>query len=118
MAMVADRPPVRTGTCSLTVEITGGSYRLSPGTPPAKGARVWRLRSLGGPRAGAVYSVVTHRRIVCCSCPDSMMNLSVCKHVRALQALGLVAKSAVPEAVQVYRNTHPREGLPAAPVAD
>lgn len=95
MSSVADRPPVRHGTCRLTLTIDGVDYRLSRGPAAARGAKVWRLRSLGGPRAGALYSVVTHRRTVSCTCPDSTRQNAVCKHVRALQACGIVTKHHV-----------------------
>jgi SWIM zinc finger len=100
-AQPAPAPPVRHGTCRLTLTIDGTPYRLSK-SPSARAA--WHLKRLSEPRKGQVYCVLTHHRIVTCSCPDSIMNGAVCKHVRALKALGLVARRARPEAVLAARN--------------
>jgi hypothetical protein len=91
-------PPIRHGTCRLTLTIDGTDYKLSR-SPTARAA--WHLKKRSGPRAGVTYCVLTHKGIVSCTCPDSIRSGAVCKHVRALQALGLVAKNAKPEAVLV-----------------
>src|SRR5690242_7588616 len=92
MSTVPDSPPVRHGTCRLTITIDGVDYRLSRGPATSPGAKVWRLRALDGPRTGNLYSVVKHRHTVSCSCPDSTVQNAVCKHVRALQACGIVTR--------------------------
>ena len=93
--------PVRHGTCRLIVIIDGTEYRLTR-SPAARAA--WHLKRMAEPREGAVYYVLTHKSVVTCTCPDSITNGAVCKHVRALKALGLVARRARPEAVRAARN--------------
>jgi hypothetical protein len=97
-AQPAPAPPVRHGLCRLTLTIDGAEYRLSR-SPTARAA--WHLKKRSGPRAGVTYCVLTHKSIVSCTCHDSIRGGAVCKHVRALKALGLVAKRAKPEAVLV-----------------
>src|SRR5271165_4157839 len=97
MASLTSPPVVRTGKCSLILVIDSRRYRVSPAPPVVPGAKIWHLRVLSGQiRAGKVYSVCSIRRRVDCTCPDSTQNHAVCKHVRALQALGLVAKTTKP----------------------
>jgi hypothetical protein len=91
-------PPVRHGLCRLTLTIDNSEYRLTR-SPTARNA--WHLKKRSGPRAGTVYCVLTHNRIVSCTCNYSVRGGAVCKHVRALQALGLVSKRAKPEAILV-----------------
>jgi hypothetical protein len=91
-------PPVRHGLCRLTLTIDGAEYRLTR-SPTARAA--WHLKKRTEPRAGVTYCVLTHKCIVSCTCPDSVRGGAVCKHVRALVALGLVSKRAKPEAVIV-----------------
>ena len=100
-AQPAPTPPVRHGTCRLTLTIDGTPYRLSK-APAARAA--WHLKRMAEPRKGQVYCVLTHHRVVTCTCQDSTTNGAVCKHVRALKALGLVARRAKPEAVIVAQN--------------
>ena len=102
----APTPPVRTGKTRLIIVIDGVEYRLSK-SPSARAA--WHLKRLSEPRKGTVYCVLTHKCIVSCTCPDSITNGAVCKHVRALKALGLVARRATPEAVRAAR--HPEGGV-------
>ena len=90
--------PVRTGVCRLILVIDGIEYKLSRSPSVRAG---WHLKKRSGPRAGTTYCVLTHHKIVTCSCPDSIKNGAVCKHVRALVAVGLVSKRAKPEAVIV-----------------
>ena len=94
-------PPVRHGTCRLIVIIDGTEYRLSR-SPAARAA--WHLKRMSEPRKGTTYCVLTHKSVVTCSCPDSIMNGAVCKHVRAMVACGLVSRRATPEAVLAARN--------------
>ena len=105
-AQPAPAPPVRHGTCRLIVIIDGTEYRLTR-SPSARAA--WHLKRLAEPRKGTVYCVLTHKCVVTCTCPDSITNGAVCKHVRALKALGLVARRARPEAVRAAR--HPEGGV-------
>jgi hypothetical protein len=97
-AQPAPAPPVRHGLCRLTLTIDGAEYRLTR-SPTACAA--WHLKKRSEPRAGVTYCVLTHKCTVSCTCPDSVRGGAVCKHVRALVALGLVSKRAKPEAVLV-----------------
>jgi hypothetical protein len=126
MGQLTQRPPVRTGKCSLILVIDGRRYRVTPGEPTRRGAKIWRLRVCPGQaRAGQLYSVCSVRGHVDCTCPDSTVNFAVCKHARALQALGLVAKTATPSIMMAWRNNQPsrrrkppvpRLGQPAAAI--
>jgi hypothetical protein len=100
-AQPAPTPPVRHGTCRLTLTIDGTEYRLSR-SPSARAA--WHLKRLAEPRKGTTYCVLTHKGVVTCSCLDSIINGAVCKHVLALRAVGLVSRRAKPEAVRAARN--------------
>jgi hypothetical protein len=117
MAMLAERPVVRTGKCSLILVIDGRRYRVSPAPPVSRGSKIWRLKILPGQlRAGLVYSVCSTHGHVDCTCPDSTRNYAVCKHTRALQVLGLVAKTAKPSIVVAWENTQPsRRRKPPVP---
>ena len=94
-------PPIRHGKTRLVLVIDDVEYRLSK-SPSTRAA--WHLKRMAEPRKGTIYCVLTHKSVVTCSCPDSIMNGAVCKHVRALVACGLVSKRAKPEAVIVARN--------------
>ena len=100
-AQPAPPVPVRTGVCRLVLVIDGVEYKLSRSPSVRAG---WHLKKRSGPRAGVTYCVLTHHKIVTCSCLDSIMNGAVCKHVRAMVACGLVSKRAKPEAVIVAQN--------------
>ncbi|MBV8077788.1 MAG: SWIM zinc finger family protein [Planctomycetaceae bacterium] len=100
-AQPAPTPPVRTGKARLVLVIDGVEYRLSK-SPSARAA--WHLKRMAEPRKGTVYCVLTHKGVATCTCPDSIMNGAVCKHVRALVACGLVSRRAKPEAVIAARN--------------
>jgi hypothetical protein len=117
MASLASPPVVRTGKCSLILVIDSRRYRVSPAPPVVPGAKIWHLRVLSGQvRAGKVYSVCSVRRRVDCTCPDSTQNHAVCKHVRALQVLGLVAKTTKPSLVAAWEEAQPsRRRKPALP---
>jgi hypothetical protein len=117
MGQLTQRPPVRTGKCSLILVIDGRRYRVTPGEPTRRGAKIWRLRVCPGQtRAGQLYSVCSVHGHIDCTCPDSTVNFAVCKHARALQALGLVAKSATPSIMMAWRNTQPsRRRKPPVP---
>jgi hypothetical protein len=93
--------PVRSGKCGLHLLIDSSVYSLRRGPAVKRGAKVWRLRQKQGPRAGRSYSVVSYHSGVSCSCPDSVQNQAVCKHIRALQALQLVNPRAIPEPIFV-----------------
>ena len=117
MAMLSERPVVRTGKCSLILVIDGRRYRVSPAPPMAKGSKIWHLKVLPGQiRAGKLYSVVSVHRHVDCTCPDSVQTHAVCKHIRALQVLGMVAKTAKPSIMVAWENTQPsRRRKPRVP---
>ena len=61
MSVLPEAPPVRHGTCRLTLTIDGTEYRLSR-SPSARAA--WHLKRMSEPRKGQVYCVLTHKRIV------------------------------------------------------
>jgi hypothetical protein len=108
MATLTERPVVRTGKCSLILVIDGRRYRVSPAPPLAKGSKIWHLKVLPGQtRAGKLYSVVSIHGHVDCTCPDSTVTHAVCKHIRALQVLGLIAKTAKPSIQVAWENTQP-----------
>jgi SWIM zinc finger len=91
-AVSAPPPIVRHGTCRLTVRIRGTDYRLRPMPAPAGFKAVWTLRKLD-PHATATYTVAAPKGAQPgCTCPDHEINKSVCKHIMALAALGLIAK--------------------------
>jgi hypothetical protein len=84
-------PPVRHGTCRLTLRIGGTEYRLRPMPAPPGFRKVWTLRKIGE-FATATYSVAQPKgEPVGCTCPDHEQRGSVCKHIMALAALGLIA---------------------------
>ncbi len=101
-------PPVRHGTCQLRLVINSDEYVINRSRGLGRHTRSWCLRKRSGPRAGAVYAVVTHKGVVTCSCPDSTRTGAVCKHIAALRAAGLVSRRATPEAVLAAR--HPEGG--------
>jgi hypothetical protein len=117
MGELTQRPPVRTGKCSLILVIDGRRYRVTPAPPITRGSKIWRLTVLPGQtRAGQVYSVCSVHGHVDCTCPDSVQNHAVCKHARALQVLGMVAKTAKPSIVVAWENTQPsRRRKPPVP---
>jgi hypothetical protein len=117
MGQLTQRPEVRTGKCSLILVIDGRRYRVSPAPPIRRGSKIWRLKVLPGQiRAGQVYSVCSVHGHVDCTCPDSTTNHAVCKHTRALQVLGMVAKTAKPTIMVAWENTQPsRRRKPPVP---
>jgi hypothetical protein len=101
MAIVADAarpvgagtPPVRHGTCSpLWLRINGVWYTVhSLGAQPGFAA-VWQVRKQD-PERSAAYTVAQQaRKEPACTCPDHELNGFVCKHIRALQSVGLLKK--------------------------
>jgi SWIM zinc finger len=102
-AQPAPTPPVRHGTCQLRLVISSYYYVIKRSRGLGRHTRSWVLRKRSGPRAGAVYAVVTHKGVVTCSCPDSTHAGAVCKHVAALRAAGLVSRRALPEATLAAR---------------
>jgi hypothetical protein len=117
MSQLTAPPEVRTGRCSLVLVIDGRRYRLSPAPPTKRGAKIWRLNVCPGQtRAGKTYAVCSFNRHVDCTCPDSVQNHAICKHVRALQVLGLVAKTAKACNQLAWENMHPtRRRKPCVP---
>jgi len=108
MATLTEKPVVRTGRCTLILVIDGRRYRVSPAPAVTRGSKIWHLKVLPGQtRAGKLYSVCAVRGNVDCTCPDSVQNHAVCKHVRALQVLGLVAKTAKPSIMVAWENLQP-----------
>jgi hypothetical protein len=117
MSSLSERPPVRTGKCSLILVIDGRRYRVLPAPPLSRGSKIYRLTVLPGQvRAGTTYSVCSVHGHADCTCPDSTITHAVCKHLRSLQALGLIAKSAKPTIQVAWENTQPsRRRKPPVP---
>jgi hypothetical protein len=101
MATVADAarpvgalaPPVRHGSCSpLWVRINGVWYTVHTlGDQPGFTA-VWQVRKQD-PERSAAYTVAQQaRKDPGCTCPDHELNGFLCKHIRALQSVGLLKK--------------------------
>jgi hypothetical protein len=88
-------PPVRHGRCRLVLWINEAAYSVRRGRKLGRGVQGFALRKLDG---GQVYAVVRAKGKVSCTCPDSVMRGAVCKHVRALVALGLVSGKGVARA--------------------
>jgi SWIM zinc finger len=88
----AASPPVRHGTCRLTLRIGGTEYTLRP-MPNQPGMRaVWVLKKLDPHGSVVHYSVAQPKGAPAgCTCPDHEQRGSICKHIIALAALGLVA---------------------------
>jgi hypothetical protein len=111
-------PEVRTGRCALELAIDGRKYRLAPAKPVCRGAKNWHITVLPGQtRAGRTYSVCSFHAQLECTCPDAVQNKAVCKHMRALQVLGLVPKSARPGVVAQWETIRSaaRRRPPVAP---
>jgi hypothetical protein len=93
------RGPRRHGQCRLLLQIGEDTYSVVPlpkDESPALG-RTWRVRKIAGKdRVGAQYAcgviVFGPRARLGCSCPDHLINNATCKHLSALQALGLLPK--------------------------
>ena len=86
-------PPVRHGTCRLTLRIGGTEYRLRPMPAPAGFRSVWTLRKLDPHAAPVTYTVAAPKgEPAGCTCPDHESRGSTCKHIMSLAALGLIAK--------------------------
>ena len=113
-------PPVRHGTCRLTLTIGGTDYALRPIPGQPRGMHVYCLRPLNGERAGKIYSVAIVNREAGCTCPDAEVNGAVCKHVMALRAIGFVpisartASESKAEAARVAATRRRRTAAPAA----
>ncbi len=124
MTTIAEKPPARTGKCSLILSIDGRTYRLKRDKPLARNATTWRLTiAAGQTRAGLTYSVCTFNGKIDCTCPDSTRNFAACKHMQALRALGLVSRTARPTGLTTWELLHPETVKPrrarrvAAPIA-
>jgi len=102
----APAPPVRHGTCGLILTIGGTRYQLRPITPPAGFKIVWSLHKRAD-HAEAIYQVAVEKgQPPACTCPDCETRGSVCKHIGALKALGLIpGRKARPAAA---RRAHAR----------
>jgi hypothetical protein len=56
-----------------------------------RGARLWQLKKVTGERAGATYHVGRARGSISCTCPDASKNQALCKHQKALIAVGILS---------------------------
>jgi hypothetical protein len=95
---------VRHGTCKLRIFINSDEYSLKRLAPSLlKGSRLWQLRKLTGERAGSVYHVGRAQGTISCTCPDASKNQALCKHQKALVALGIISgrKEKAKEVVHV-----------------
>ena len=107
-------PPVRHGICRLTLRIGGTEYRLRPMPAPPGFRKVWTLRN-SIRTATATYSVAQPKgEPVGCTCLDHEQRGSLCKHIMALAALGLIAlpKAARPPKART-RQIHARNARQA-----
>jgi hypothetical protein len=100
MASVASPPrpvgaassPVRHGTCRLTLRIGGTEYTIRPIRNQPGFRVVWILKKLDPHGPVVHYSVAQPKgEPAGCTCPDHEQRGSICKHVMALAALGLIA---------------------------
>ena len=108
-------PPVRHGTCRLTLWIGGTEYRLRPMPAPEGFRTVWVLKKLDPHGPVVHYSVAQPKGVpVGCTCPDHEQRGSICKHIMALAALGLIAlpKAARPPKART-RQIHARNARQA-----
>lgn len=104
----APAPPVRSGTCRLTLQIGETDYTVRPMPAPPGFRVVWVLRKQD-PHHSAAYSVVHQKgHGPDCSCPDRQINGAQCKHIRALAALGLIP---------ALKGTRPRKPKTTRPAA-
>jgi hypothetical protein len=73
-----------------------------------RGSKIWCLKVCPGQlRGGKCYSVCAFRGQIDCTCPDFCKNGAVCKHLRALQVLGLVPKGSKPSVMLRWEESHP-----------
>ena len=84
-------PPVRHGTCRLTLQIGGTEY-----SPPSHARARGASGSSGPSRILDPHRPVVHYSVALpkgepagCTCPDHEQRGSICKHIMALVALGL-----------------------------
>jgi hypothetical protein len=105
MSTLAELVPVRHGTARLEVVISGQRYRVNRGSPNKyeKRSKVWNLTEIGGERPGTTHSICKHRGITC-SCEDSTYKGAICKHARALVAVGLLSHHGSPFAGPAARH--------------
>ena len=107
-------PPVRHGTCRLTLRIGGTEYRLRPMPAPAGFRVVWALKKLDPHGPVVHYSVALPKgEPAGCTCPDHEQRGSICKHIMALAALGLLPR---PKAARPPKARTPSTpGMPGRP---
>ena len=108
-------PPVRHGICRLTLRIGGTEYRLRPIRHQPGFRAVWTLKKLDPHGPVVHYSVAQPKgEPAGCTCPDHEQRGSICKHIMALAALGLIAlpKAARPPKART-RQIHARNARQA-----
>ena len=109
-------PTVRHGTCRLTLRIGGTEYRLRPMPAPPGFKSVWTLRKLD-PGGEVTYSVAAPKGAQPgCTCPDHEFNTSVCKHIMALAALGLILRPKAARPVKARTRQLHRPAVDPLPV--
>jgi hypothetical protein len=109
--------PARHGTCRLQLSIGKSVYTLIPPHGPAPLA--WGVKQIRGASPGARYSCyVTPSGHPACSCPDHQHRATVCKHLGALRACGLLS-FADPGAPPKRKRSPKSKALPpAAPASE
>jgi len=88
--------PVRHGTCRIYICINENTYTCSPiRRRPCKGVAVsLALRKHGGDDGdGLVYGITRTAEGNACTCPDHRARGAHCKHLRALEAAGILPRS-------------------------
>jgi hypothetical protein len=100
--------PVRRGTCNLRLHINGDVYSIRKHKGGSH-ARLWALKKLTGARAGRTLLVGRIYAQVCCDCEDYTRNQPTggCKHIKALRALGLIARKSRRSRSQVPSGSRP-----------
>ena len=85
--------PVRHGTCRIYIFINENTYTCSQiRRRPAKGVSVsLALRKHG--EDDVCYGIARTAEGNTCTCPDHRQRGSECKHIRALQAVGILPRS-------------------------
>jgi SWIM zinc finger len=88
----ASVPVVRHGKCRLQLRIGGMWYQIRPIRNQPGFRVVWVLKKLDPDGPVVHYSVACPKgEPAGCTCPDHEQRRSICKHMMALAALGLIA---------------------------
>jgi hypothetical protein len=91
-------PPVRHGTCRLTLRIGGIDYALRPLSPEAGILASWLVRKLDPERSARYVVAAPKGKPAHCTCPDHERSGWTCKHISSLTAAGLIPAPKPPSA--------------------